>query len=62
MKFTIKDGHPKMTIIWNHKKFILADLKEIPDELYKDVGKEKNIYGIIPIKEIENGKRSISSS
>ena len=62
MKFKIKEGHPKMAVIWEHQKFILADLKEIPDKLYKDVGKEKNIYGIIPTKEIENGKHNLSSS
>jgi len=62
MKFKIKEGHPKMAVIWNHEKFILADLKELPDKLYKDVGKEKNIYGIIPIKEKEDGKRNLSST
>jgi len=62
MKFTIKEGHPKGTVIWNHQKFILAELKEIPDELYQDVGKEKNIYGIIPIKEKTDGKRNSSST
>lgn len=62
MKFKIKEGHPKMAIIWNHEKFILSTLKEIPDQLYIDVGEEKNIYGIIPIKEKKDGKRNISST
>jgi len=54
MKFKIKEGHPKMAVIWKHQKFILANLKELPDGLYKDVGSSKNIYGIVPIKEMKN--------
>ena len=61
MKFKIKEGHPKMAVIWEGKKYWLSLLDELPDGLYKAVGGAKNIYGIVKIKpekqvkEIKNG-------
>ncbi len=58
MKFKIKEGHPKMAVIYEGKKYILSEIKEIPDGMYKAIGGRKNIYGII--KEKENGNSNSS--
>ena len=34
MKFKIKEGHPKMAVIWEGKKYWLSLLDELPDGLY----------------------------
>jgi len=51
MKFKIKEGHPKMAVIYKGDKYILSLLDELPDGLFKAVGGKKNIYGIEEIKE-----------
>jgi hypothetical protein len=49
VKFKIKEGHPKMSVIFEHKKYVLADLKELPDDVFTYAMKN-NIYGIEEIK------------
>lgn len=62
MKFKIKEGYPKMSIIHKHKKYVLAELRELPDEVYKFAGGAKNKYGIIKItEEKKDGKHNSRS-
>jgi hypothetical protein len=49
MKFKIKDGHPKMSVIYKSVKYVLADLDELPDEVFKYA--VKGDYGIVKVKE-----------
>ena len=58
MKFKIKEGHPKMAVIYDGVKYYLADLDELPDDVFKHAVK-KGIYGVEKVKEEkEDGKRS----
>lgn len=52
--FKIKAGHPKMSVIYEGKKYVLAKLKKLPENVYKFA--IKGNYGII--KEDNNGKRT----
>ena len=55
MKFKIKDGHPKMSVIYKGVKYVLADLDELPDEVFKFA--IKGNYGIVKVKEeMKDGK------
>ena len=54
VKFKIKEGHPKMAVIYEHKKYILGKLKELPDDVF-EYAIEKGIYGIEKIEEKKDG-------
>lgn len=45
IKFKIKEGYPKLNVIHNGKKYNLATLKELPDDVFKYAMKEKR-FGI----------------
>ena len=57
MKFRIKEGHPKMAVIYKGVKYYLADLDELPDEVFAHAVK-KGIYGIEKVKEKKDGNNS----
>lgn len=54
VKFKIKDGYPKLSLIYNHKKYILSKLDELPKDAY-DYAIKQGIYGIEPVKEKKDG-------
>jgi len=58
MKFRIKEGHPKMAVIYNGVKYYLAELDELPDDVFKYAVK-RGIYGIEKVKkEKQDGNNS----
>lgn len=50
VKFKIKDGHPKMSVIYGGVKYVLVSLDKLPDDVFKYAMKN-NIYGIVKVKE-----------
>ena len=57
MKFKIKEGYPKLSVIYKGVKYVLADLDELPDDVYKYA--IKGNYGIVK-KEKQNGNSNSS--
>ena len=53
MKFKIKEGYPKLSVIYKGVKYVLADLDELPDDVYKYA--IKGNYGIVKVKEKKDG-------
>jgi len=56
VKFKIKEGHPKMSVFHEGKKYVLWDWQDkgLPDEVFKSI-KDKKHYGIIETKEKKDG-------